>query len=494
MADGRAATHATRRRSITLAALGSLALVFPVVVTSAAWVDQVGFTADAASSTFDIQGRFAFTEQWQDIGLPGDPDTFDDGFEIATPPITDVLPKHSYVGDVFLCNAGDVDGWIADATLEEITTSREGPSTDLQLVEPLSIRVENIDIGTVIPANSCTDFTEQNPPNDIEGIIHFTTIPDFTGQYGSTTRIVIKIWVESGPPDAPAAGGAAGGAAAGGGAVGPFIATTEAAWLDKGGASMSVTAVEEPPPPLAIAVLPGADTFFAGPPVWSGIEGEVNPTPTSACFRVDVRTTSETPAPWHIILETDQPPFNNSPPFTIFGFQGLLYTNDNPGYTFEPALDYELSGRYLMDPIRFTQNASETEGYVATACIERVPEPEWQPPGGESYTQRPELEFSRRLDGPCIVATVDGHQPYFVGFTVSFNWRTVLDDLLAAGEITSVEHVLWLTYTHWGGIPIGVVNARGATGTNFLVTLQGFTRESRSVSEIAPVSNGACAR
>ena len=123
-----------------------------------------------------------------------------------------------------------------------------------------------------------------------------------------------------------------------------------------------------------------------------------------------------------------------------------------------------------------------------------MPQPEWQPPGPESYTQRPELEFVRRLDGPCIVATVDGHQPYFVGFTVSFNWRTVLDDLLATGQINSVEHLLWLTYTHWGGIPLGIVNARGATGTNFLVTLQGITENDRNVSEIGPVSNGACAR
>ena len=84
--------------------------------------------------------------------------------------------------------------------------------------------------------------------------------------------------------------------------------------------------------------------------MWSGVEGEVNPTPTSACFRVEVRTTSADPAPWQIILETDQPPFNNTPPFTFFGFQGQLYTDDSPDYTFEPALDYAISGRYLMEP------------------------------------------------------------------------------------------------------------------------------------------------
>ena len=198
MADDRATRRAPTRRRAGLVALGALALVFPIGLTSAAWVDPAFFGATATGSTFDIQGRFAFDQEWQDIGLPGNPDTFDDGFEIAIPPISDVLPEHSYVGDVFLCNAGAVDGRISDATLEEITTTKDGgPSLDLQLVEPTSIRVENIDIGTIIPANSCTASTEPNPPNDVEGIIHFTTIDDFTGQYGSTTRIVIKIWVDS---------------------------------------------------------------------------------------------------------------------------------------------------------------------------------------------------------------------------------------------------------------------------------------------------------
>lgn len=181
--------------------LAGIALVgIGSAVTSAAWTDAVHHSASASASTYDIQARFALDQEWQDIGLPGDPDTFDDGFEIAIPPILDVLPEHSYVGDVFLCNAGQVDGRITDATLEEITTTKTGPvSPGLRLVEPGSIEVENINIGTVIPANSCTPSSEPDPPNDVQGIIHFTTIADFTGQYGSTTRIVIKLWVTSEP-------------------------------------------------------------------------------------------------------------------------------------------------------------------------------------------------------------------------------------------------------------------------------------------------------
>src|SRR6188474_1815267 len=113
----------TSGRLITgLAAGAAMVLGLSVGLTSAAWVDSSRFSATAAGSTYDIQGRFAADQPWQDVGLPGDPDTFDEGFEIAIPPIHDVLPGHSYVGDVFLCNAGAVDGRITDATLQEVTT------------------------------------------------------------------------------------------------------------------------------------------------------------------------------------------------------------------------------------------------------------------------------------------------------------------------------------------------------------------------------------
>jgi hypothetical protein len=199
MTMGRTDPRATGRRLTGLVAVGALALGASVGLTSAAWVDEVSLRAEAAGSTFDIQGRFALDQEWQDIGLPGNPDTFEDGFEIAIPPISDVLPGHSYVGDVFLCNAGEVDGMITAATLGELETTRggvvlpQGP----HLVLPGSIQVENISIGTVIPANSCEPSSVPDPPNDVEGIIHFTTINDFTGQYGVTSRIVIKIWVSS---------------------------------------------------------------------------------------------------------------------------------------------------------------------------------------------------------------------------------------------------------------------------------------------------------
>ncbi len=72
--------------------------------------------------------------------------------------------------------------------------------------------------------------------------------------------------------------------------------------------------------------------------------------------------------------------------------------------------------------------------------------------------------FVRNGSMPCVAGTVDGHQPFYVGFTLSFNWKTFLDEQLAAGAITQAEHDQWITYTHWAGGPPGYNQAQGATG------------------------------
>jgi hypothetical protein len=176
-------------------------------VTSAAWVDDVWLAATTRSSEFDIQARFGVnvegetpggsTAPWEDVGLPGNPDTYLPGFEVQIPPISDVLPGHSYFGDVFLCNAGDVDGVITNATLTETSVVAGGGAAPRALVVVGSIEVDGIDVGTVIPANSCEPASVEDPVNDVEGVIHFTTVDDFTGVYGATTTIVIRIEVTS---------------------------------------------------------------------------------------------------------------------------------------------------------------------------------------------------------------------------------------------------------------------------------------------------------
>jgi hypothetical protein len=94
---------------------------------------------------------------------------------------------------------------------------------------------------------------------------------------------------------------------------------------------------------------------------------------------------------------------------------------------------------------------------------------------------------------PCVAGTVDGHAPFHVGFTLSFNWRTFLDEQLAAGAISQAEHDLWITYTHWAGGPPGYEASQGATGADYLVTLQGYSAFSRNVASFTPITIASCA-
>lgn len=199
MVEIRKGSSAPARPLTGLVVAGVLALGLSVGMTSAAWVDDAGFSASAAGSTFDIQARTSAIVPWRDVGLPGDPDTFESPNEIKFLPVVDALPAHSYVGDVYLCNAGEIDGRITDATLEAVNRGRDGVLLPggLGLIVPGSIAVDGINVGTVIPANSCENVVD--PLNDVAGIVHFTTVDDFTGLYGSTSEILIRIWVTSEP-------------------------------------------------------------------------------------------------------------------------------------------------------------------------------------------------------------------------------------------------------------------------------------------------------
>ena len=278
-------------------------------------------------------------------------------------------------------------------------------------------------------------------------------------------------------------------AMAAGAALGASIAPTMSAWEDRGGATMSVTAIEQPPPETVEPVYPGPGTIFVGPPVWSGPGYVGNPEPKIVCFTVKILTTSAEKVPWTVVMETDQPPFNNVPPFDEF--QGGLYAGDAT-YTFAQAPDYTTTGRYLVTPDYESQWASATESYTVMACAIEVPEAAWQPAGPDTYTQRP-VVFVRNSGSPCVAATVDGHQPFYVGFTVSFNWKTLLDEQLAAAAITQSEYDQWITHTHWDGGPPGYANlATGATGADYLVTLQGYAADGRNVADFEAVTIASC--
>lgn len=252
---------------------------------------------------------------------------------------------------------------------------------------------------------------------------------------------------------------------------------------------MTITAIQEAPPSVIAPVTPGSGTTFTGP-TWSGLNNAPNPTPTQACFTVVINTTSAELAPWTLVMHTDQPPFDNKPPF--MGFQGQIF-GDSASYVITVPEEYETTGIMLVTPSLPSQYASLTVSYTAKVCVVNTPEPAWQPPGPTTYTQREPLQLIRNGSQPCVAGTVDGHRPYYVGFTIVFNWKTFLDEQLAASAISQAEHDQWLGYYHWAGGPAGAYPAQGATGTDYQTSLQGYQVESRTVSNITPVKVGSCA-
>jgi len=280
-------------------------------------------------------------------------------------------------------------------------------------------------------------------------------------------------------------------AAVGGIALGASLGGTMAAWEDRGGASMTITSIEEPPPPVLLPVTPGSGTSFTGP-TWSGLNGPPTaPLPTQFCFTVVINTTSIEPvrSAWTLLLHTTQPPFNNSPPVADFRFK--LYSTS--GAIFTDAADYATSGIILATPAGDYQYASSTFSYTITICATGTPEPAWQPPGTQTYTQLSVVLIPQGIPRtPCVAGTVKGNQPFFVGFTVVFDWNALLDAELAAGRITQAEYTQWLGYNHWSGGPPGYYGSQGATGDAYVTSLQGYQAESRSVSNFANVTIASC--
>ena len=163
--------------------LTAIALIgIGAAVTAAAWVDDVSFGANAQAASFDIQARTSALGDWQDVGLPGDPDSALPGNEIVLDGIEDAHPGTSYAVPVYLCNNGTIDGKIASAEI----------SVDGTLVDLASVNVDTISIGTVLPANSCND-TDQ-----VSGFIQLTTRTDWgDGRAGTIDTIRIRIICES---------------------------------------------------------------------------------------------------------------------------------------------------------------------------------------------------------------------------------------------------------------------------------------------------------
>ena len=50
-----------------------------------------------------------------------------------------------------------------------------------------------------MPASPNRNGVEEHLASDIDGVVHFTTVDDFSDAYGDTSQIIIRITVESVP-------------------------------------------------------------------------------------------------------------------------------------------------------------------------------------------------------------------------------------------------------------------------------------------------------
>ena len=114
----------TRRRrtsSVVRLALAGVAVIgIGAAITTAAWTDNVFFTASAEASSFDLQGAplgaaadCAAATPYGDLGLPGD----EVAINITTAELGALIPEEPVAVEFCLFNAGSVDGTLTLGTV-----------------------------------------------------------------------------------------------------------------------------------------------------------------------------------------------------------------------------------------------------------------------------------------------------------------------------------------------------------------------------------------
>ena len=260
------------------------------------------------------------------------------------------------------------------------------------------------------------------------------------------------------------------------------VVPTVAAWVDLGGAQITLNAIDEPPPETVLPIAPVAPGTTTVPEteVWAGPNFSGDPAPTIFCYSIEVRTSSDTLAPWTMLMRTNQPPFNGVAQGNIFPW--------NTNMAFTPDVDYTTNGEIVVTPAFDTQWASVDQGYLWAICVVNTPLPDWQPPGDDTYEQI-STTLVRNGSQPCVALTVTGFQPFYVGFTGVFDWQAILD-----AQATPAEKTAWLGLTHWDGAAPGFPNgSTGATGTDYLTTLSAYDFNYRVVSNYNDVTISSCA-
>lgn len=162
-------TPPTRKvKTLRMALAGIAVLGVGAAITTAVWTDDVFFGATATASSFDLQGRQADPDPWQDDGLPGTSSLLApivlDSAELAS-----LSPESTVTVPFELCNAGTADGTISaitDPVIGDPLFSVPGVSTSM------TAEVTLVATGTALPS----DPTCLNP---VVGNLVVTTTVDF---------------------------------------------------------------------------------------------------------------------------------------------------------------------------------------------------------------------------------------------------------------------------------------------------------------------------
>ena len=307
MADDRATRHVPKRRRAGLVALGALALVLPIGLTSAAWVDLAQLRSRqrrGAPSTSRPASLSTSTGRTSGCPAPRTPSTTASRSRSRRSPMCFPSTATSETCSCAMRAASTVGS--RNATLEEITTTRDGvpvgrpPARHTAVDRGREHRHRHHHSGELLhgidgaePAERCRGHHPLHDDRRLHRAIRLHH-PDRHQDLGGL--------------------GAAGRMRRGTADEGALIAPTEAAWHDRAARACPSPRSRSRRRRSSIAVLP-ASTRSSPAPTLVGRAGDdrIRPRP-ARCFRVEILTTSADPAPWQVILETDQPPVQQRPP------------------------------------------------------------------------------------------------------------------------------------------------------------------------------------
>ncbi|MFV0286683.1 MAG: hypothetical protein ACK5IM_09925 [Demequina sp.] len=136
------ARRRSRRDKVKLVLAGVAVAGIGAAVTTAAWTDDVWFSAEAQAAEFDLQGRVVGTNDWLDIGVDDTVEDSSDDTVIVIPDdawlsggvpvdLTTLVPGDTATASLEVCNAGSTDISLAaaDSTLTGAMFTGADPAT-----------------------------------------------------------------------------------------------------------------------------------------------------------------------------------------------------------------------------------------------------------------------------------------------------------------------------------------------------------------------------